>query len=95
VKITGLDAFNRQLTEAQRALEALDGELGTVNFNPNDPASIEAAITHVETMVDERVGAYLNNPIIGPIAAGMKEKYREAIIERAAQARLKAASSDE
>lgn len=88
-KITGLDELSTQLTNAQKALEALDGELGTVNFDPNDPASIEAAIQSVETIIDERLGQYANNPIIAPLAANMKEKYREAVVDRAAAARLK------
>jgi hypothetical protein len=89
LKITGLDELSRQLTDAQRALEALDGELGAVNFDPNDPASIEAAIQSVEAMIDERLVQYTSNPIIVPLAASMKEKYREAIVDRAAEARLK------
>lgn len=88
IKITGLDKLQRQLKDAQKALEALDGELGIVNFNPHDPASIEAAIHEVERLVDERVGAYVSSPIIGPMADEMKVKYREAILERAAAARL-------
>lgn len=88
-KISGLDNLSRQLTDAQKALDALDGELGTVSFNPDDPASIEAAIQSVETIIDERLGPYSSNPIIAPLAEEMKEKYREAIIERAAEARLK------
>ena len=87
-KISGLDDLSRQLTDAQKALEALDGELGTVSFDPDDPASIEAAIQSVEAIIDERLGPYTSNPIIAPLAEEMKEKYREAIIDRAAEARL-------
>lgn len=86
--ITGLDKLQRQIVEAQKVLEALDGELCTVNFNPHEPESIEAAIQQVWTVIDERVGAYTSNPIIGPLAEEMKEKYREEILERAATARV-------
>lgn len=88
MKITGLDNFTRQLDEAQKALEGLDGELGSVNFDPTDPGSIEAAIKRMEAMVDERLGSFASNPIIGPLADGMKEQYRKGIVERAAAARL-------
>lgn len=88
-QISGLDELSKQLTDAQKALEALDGELGTVSFNPEDPASIEAAIQSVETIIDERLGAYAINPIVAPLVEEMKGKYREAIIDRAAEARLK------
>ena len=87
MKITGLDQLTRQLDEAQRAMASLDGELGSVNFDPNDPASIEAAIQKMEAMIDERLGSYVSNPIVGPMAEQMKEKYRAAIVEKAAEAR--------
>jgi len=89
IKITGLEKLSNDLDEATKALERLGGELGTVSFDPSDPASIESAIKEVERLVDNRLGIYASNPIIGPLAAGMKEKYREAVLERAAAARLK------
>ena len=92
--LTGLDELSKQLTSAQKALEILDGELGTVSFDPDDPASIDAAIQSVETIIEDRLGPFASNPIIPPIAEQMKDKYREAIIDRAAQARLKGAADD-
>lgn len=86
--ITGLDKLQRELSEAQLALSELDGELGSVNFNPHDPASIEAAIQSANQMIDQRVGQYASNAIIGPLIDQMKETYREGIIEKAAAARL-------
>lgn len=86
--ITGLDKLQRELSEAQLALSELDGELGRVNFNPHDPASIEAAIQSVNQMIDQRVGQYASNAIIGPLIDQTKEAYREGIIENAAAARL-------
>ncbi|MBE5221342.1 MULTISPECIES: hypothetical protein [Pectobacterium] len=88
LKITGLDKLQKDLKEAERALGELDGELGIINFNPNDPSSIEAALQSVEQMIDERIGKYSSNPIIGPLADDMKERYRESILQKAAEARL-------
>ena len=88
LKISGLDTLTRQLEDASRAFGEIDGQLGTVSFNPHDPASIEAAIAEVEAMVDGKLGAYDSNPIVAPLAAQMKEKYRTAIIDKAAAARL-------
>lgn len=92
--ITGLDELSKQLTDAQKALEMLDGELGTVSFEPDDPASIEAAIQSVEKIIDDRLGPFASNPIIAPLAEQMKDKYREAIIDRAAEARLKGSADN-
>ena len=88
-KITGLDKLQRELAEAQRALSELDGELGTVNFDPHDPASIEVAIQSVNQMVDQRAGPYASNPVVKPMIEQMKEAYRESIVAKAAAARLK------
>src|ERR1022692_255596 len=105
IEISGRDKLSRDMDEAQEVLSLLDGELGTVSFNPSEPASIEAAIQQAESMIDDRLAAYSSNPIIGPmiddrLAAyssnpiigpmidGLKEQYRNGIIERAAAARL-------
>jgi hypothetical protein len=87
-KITGLEELSKNLTDASKAMESLGGELGTVRFDPSDPASIEAAIQEAERMVDERIGPYLSNPIIGPLAESMKEQFRTGVLDRAAAARL-------
>jgi hypothetical protein len=89
VKVKGLDLLQRQLKDATRALEELDGELGTVQFDPHNPGSIEAAIQKVYGLVDEKVGHYPSNPIIGSVAQEMKERHRENIVQKAAEARLK------
>jgi hypothetical protein len=87
-KITGLDELSREIEEAQKAFAEIDGELGSVNFNPHDPASIEAANQTMEQTIDERLGRYANNSIVAPMIEEVKEKYREAIVEKAAEARL-------
>lgn len=88
MKITGFDKLNSQLEDAQKAISELDGELRYVTFTPDDPASIESAIQQVESIIDERVGRYASNPFVAPLIEGLKEHYREGIIERAAAARL-------
>jgi hypothetical protein len=87
IKITGLDQLGRQLTDASNALSALDGEITSVRFNPGDPASVEAAIGQVEDAIDAKIAPYRGNAMVESIAAGMKEKYREQLLERAAEER--------
>lgn len=87
-KIEGLDKLQRDLEEASKAFEAADGELGTVRFDPHDPSSIEAAIGEINRLVDSRLDSYAHNPLVGPMIDGMKEKYRESLLEKAAAARL-------
>jgi hypothetical protein len=88
LKITGLDKLQKELKQAEQALKELDGELGVVNFDPNDPASIEVAIQSVTQMIDSRIAPYADNPIVGSLADQMKESYREHILQKAAEARL-------
>ena len=87
--ITGLDSLQKTLSEAQIALEAVNGELGTLTFNPEDPESIEAAIAESERLVDERLGTYSGNMIVEPLIQQMKDAFRTAVIEKAAEARFK------
>lgn len=94
MKISGFDKLQKDISDAQKALEALDGELGRVSFTPDDPSSIQAAIRQVEGMIDEKVGRYASNPIVGPLIEASKEAYRETILQKAAAARLKDDSND-
>lgn len=87
-KITGLDQLTKQLEQAQQAIGELDGELAAVSFDPNDPASIDAAIQQANASLDAKVTAWADNPLVAQLAEGMKEKFREAILQRAAAARL-------
>jgi hypothetical protein len=83
-KIEGLDKLQRELQRAQDALAELDGDLGSVSFNPEDPASIDQAIAAMERTIDERVAGYEDSSIIGSLAEEMKEQYR-AMNERPAR----------
>ena len=88
LKITGLDTLQKDLKNAEQALNELDGELGVVNFDPHDPASIEAAIQSVNQIIDNRIEPYADSPIVGSLAEQMKESYRESILQKAAEARM-------
>jgi hypothetical protein len=59
-----------------------------VSFDPNDPVSIENAIAEIARLVDDKLGACGSNPIVAQMAEGMKESYRDGILEKAAAARL-------
>jgi len=87
-RIEGLDKLQRQLQEATKAFQGLDGEIATVRFDPNDPGSVSAAIQHMERAIEAKIEPYQGNPLVESLADQLKEKYREAIFERIAQARL-------
>ncbi|MEY2160315.1 MULTISPECIES: hypothetical protein [unclassified Rhodanobacter] len=73
-KIEGLEKLTRQLSEAEKAIASIDGDLGSVNFNPNDPESIERAIIEVENLVDSKLHDYADNPLVTQLAEQMKEQ---------------------
>lgn len=85
--IKGLDELSRKMKELEKAIAALDGEIGSVSFDPNDPQSIEIAIQKMEQAVDERVGDFSRNAMVEGIVSEVKERYRQAILERASEAR--------
>jgi len=89
IKITGLDQLQRKLDEASQAFQALDGEIDTLSFNPNDPASIDHAVHEMEAAIDSKAAPYNGNSLVESVVQELKERYRSAILERAAAARLK------
>jgi hypothetical protein len=87
LNISDLDQLSRQLVEAKKALETLDGELDAVYVDPQDPTSVDAALQRVDAAIDARMGPYADNPIIAPLGQNMKAQYRESILAQVAQAR--------
>ena len=81
MKIEGLDALQKELKDAQKALEALHGEIARLSCNPYDPKDIEQAIRQMEQKVDAKVSRYRNNPLVRETVKAMKESYREQILQ--------------
>ena len=85
--IKGLDQLTRKLRELAEASAALDGNIASVSFDPEDPQSIENAIQQMEASIDQRVGRYLGNEMVGDLVRETKERFRQAISDRAAAVR--------
>ncbi len=83
IEISGLGELQRDLENAKRALQSLDGDLARVNVDPDDPASIDAAIREVEAIIDEKVRPYRGSQVVDEITANLKERAREYIRRRA------------
>ena len=88
-KIEGLDKLQRDLKRVQDLISELDGDLGSVPFNPDDPESIDLAISSMEKLIDEKVAGLEDNNIVASLIDEMKGQYRALILEKAAEARLK------
>ncbi len=83
----GFDHLQRQLEEASKAFQSLDGEVARVAFDPNDQASVHAAIQYVEAVIDQKLAPYRGNVMVESVGGQLKEKYHDAILQRAADAR--------
>jgi|tagenome__1003787_1003787.scaffolds.fasta_scaffold20630659_1 hypothetical protein len=82
-----VDKLQRELEDAQRAFQSLEGTIATLAFDPNDQASVNAAIRKIEQAIDAKTSSYRSNALVEAIAKGSKERYRTAILERAAKLR--------
>ena len=80
--LKGLDQLTKQLNDASRAIQSLDGEIATVRIVPGDEASVQAAIREMEAAIDRKTALYRGNPLVDSMVTQMKAKYREHIIER-------------
>lgn len=88
-KIEGLDKLQRDLKRVQDLISELDGDLGSVSFDPDDPESIDLAISSMEKLIDGKVAGLEDNNIAASLIDEMKGQYRALILEKAAEARLK------
>jgi hypothetical protein len=87
VSITGLDKLQRDLEQASRAFQALDGTIATPEFDSNDLRSVDAAVRKMEQAIDDKTRTYRSNPLVENVAKGLKQKYHEALLDRAVNAR--------
>jgi len=85
-EIKGLDALQNTLQEAERAAEALDGDIAQLQFNPADPKSVEQAIAEGNAKVDKKLGPYRSNPIAQKMAEALKQKIEETVRAKAKSA---------
>lgn len=84
LRITGLDELQKELEQAGRAFDSLQGEIATLQFDPADPSSVERVIAEMEHAIDGKLSPYLGNSFVENLAVQLKTNYRNQILERAA-----------
>jgi hypothetical protein len=67
------------LADVAAALQTLDELVITVDFDSEDPDSIEAAIRTVEAMIDATVAPYRGHPIVESTVAELKAECRAGL----------------
>jgi hypothetical protein len=79
-----------EVTRNMEALKrALDGEVSKLQFDPRIPEDVKRAIREIEMKVDLKLAPYMTSPGVREIAAGLKEEYRKAVLQKAEEARGK------
>jgi hypothetical protein len=78
------DEMTRILEEASEGLKALEEEVITTQFDPDDPASVQAAIDHVENAIDMKIAPYRGNRLVEEAADQIKEECRTNILQQVA-----------
>lgn len=84
IKLTGLSEVTRNMEQLK---QALDGAVEKVSFDPLNPRDVERAIREVMLKVDLKMAPYVSTPGVREIAAGLKDQYRKAILQKAEEAR--------
>lgn len=82
-KIDGLDKIQSELKELGQFTSELNGEIGTVSFDPELPKSVDNAIHQMEKMVDERANRFYSNTTIMGMLSEIKSKFKQQIVDKA------------
>lgn len=65
--------------DAEALLAKVQGEIAALDINPAGPASLTAVLQRMESIIDDHLGGFGADPVIGPVIAPMKERYRRMI----------------
>jgi hypothetical protein len=67
---------------AEALLAKVQAEIAVIDLDPADPASVAAALQRMDAIIDQYLGSFSADPVIGPVIAPMKERYRRMILKR-------------
>ena len=76
------ESMTRTLEEAAEGLKALEEEVITTCFDPEDPESAQAAIQYVEDSIDARIAQFDGNALVQEAANQIKAECRANILEQ-------------
>lgn len=85
MRLEGLDQITEQFGGVIAALHELESRVASIRIEPNDEASIRAAILSIDEEVDRLLLPYRANEIVAAVANQFKDGAAENIRRRAAQ----------
>jgi hypothetical protein len=86
IKLDGMSEVTRNMEQLK---QALDGAFNGLSFDPLNRQDVDRAIREIEQKVDLKMAPYILSPGAREIAAGLKEEYHKAILQKADEARNK------
>lgn len=89
VTIKGLDDLPKKLTNLQKALHSIEGEIATVSLTPNDQASVDRVILEMERTVDRKVAPFRGDSTIDAIVSKAKVAFKQALLRRVKEERAR------
>jgi hypothetical protein len=86
-QIEGVERLRSLFEEVGNAIKQLNGKLWEVRFDPTQPGQVQAAINETERAVDERLSEFRHNPLVQQLAAAIKQRFKQEILQRSSEAR--------
>ena len=76
------DELALTLAEAGEGLKGLQDEVIETGFDPDDSASVQAAIQHVDDTIDAKVARFRGNALVREAADQIKAECRANILQQ-------------
>lgn len=81
MSVSGFEKLQRDLKNLESALSSLTGTIADLQIDPNDEASVQAAIRNMEQSIDRKVAPYGRNEMVVKITKEAKNHYRRQILD--------------
>jgi hypothetical protein len=85
-QMKGFEHLTSRLKELSDALNQLNGKLCEVRFDPSRPDQVQTAIRTMERAVNERLSEFPDNPLVQQLAAGIKQRFKQEMLNLASEA---------
>jgi hypothetical protein len=79
IELSGFDELSRHLEQLAKAAEMLHGDIAQIQFDPNDPDSVQRAVTEMRAAVDAKAGEPGRSPFAKEIIEAVKDHFETAI----------------
>jgi peptidoglycan hydrolase-like protein with peptidoglycan-binding domain len=75
IKLAGFSQARQRIQEIQSALQQLNGTITEIQFDRNDPASVQRAIRQMEEAVDRKIAPYRDNSTVNNLRHELRKTF--------------------